>query len=68
MSLGWTDTRRNTLRSQYTWPYVISSVKSRAARLYVSGNALCDIHGTPNEIALCAKHTNPPSAPPFYDI
>ena len=68
MSFGRTDTRSNRLKGQYTWSYVISSVKSRAVRLYVSGTALCDIHGIPNAMALYAKHTNPPSAPPFYDV
>ena len=68
MSFGWTDTRCDTLRGQYTWSYLIASVKSRAARYLVSSNALCDKFGVPNGEALSAKTTNPPSAPPYYDI
>ena len=68
MSFGWTDTRSDTLRGQYTWPYIISCVKSRAVRVYVSDNALCDKFGVPNALALSTKDVHPPSAPPFYDI
>ena len=58
----------NRLRGVYTWSYLIASVKSRAARHLVSSNALCDKFGVPNGYSLLAKTTNPPSAPPSYDI
>jgi len=62
------NTTSNRLRGVYTWSYLIASVKSRAARSLVSSNALCDRFGVPNGEALSAKTTNPPSAPPYYDI
>ena len=62
------NTTSNRMRSVYTWSYLIASVKSRAARHLVSSNALCDKFGVPNGYALLAKTTNPPSAPPYYDI
>ena len=62
------NTKGNRLRGIYTWSYLIASVKSRAARYLVSSNALCDKFGVPNGDALLAKTTNPPSAPPYYDI
>lgn len=58
----------NRLRGVYTWSYLIASVKSRAARYLVSSIARCNKFGTINPDALLAKTTNPPSAPPSYDI
>lgn len=58
----------NRLRGVYTWSYLCSCVKSRAVRVFVSDNALCDKFGVPNAFALSTKAVHPPSAPPFYDI
>ena len=62
------NTTSNRLRGVYTWSYLIASVRSRAARYLVSSVARCDKFGIINPDALKAKTTNPPSAPPSYDI
>ena len=63
-----TDTKSNILKGQYTWSYLYSSVKSRAVREHNSSMDSCDKYGTPNLMALKAKHDNPSIAPPFSEM
>ena len=65
MAISKSDIRCNTVRGQYTWSYLISSVMSRAVRSLISGEALSHKHGRPNGGFFCFLSSIPPVGPPI---
>ena len=68
MAYSKTDIERDTVRGRYTWSYLMSCVKSRAARNIISGEALSDKHGKPNGGFFCSLSSTPPVGPPILVI
>ena len=60
--------RRNTVRSQFTWSYISSYLKSREVRKLIASEALSDRHARPNGGFFCSLSSTPPVGPPILVI
>ena len=65
MAISEEDIERNRVRGQYTWSYLLSYGDFCAVRSLISGEALSDKHGRPNNGFFCFLSSISPVGPPI---